>query len=85
MAKKEKTPKAKPTKNNELAIKILDVMRTLQVNGVTEATSTTLRDKVGTKNRSAIRRVMKLLAKEGKVVISEKTVGKRKRYYYRLA
>ena len=83
MAKKDE--KAKPTKNNELAAKVLEVMKTLQANGVTETTSTVLRDKVGTKNRSAIRRVMKFLAEEGKVVIGEKTAGKRRQYTYKLA
>ena len=81
---KEKKSKAK-TKNNQLAVKILDVMETLRNNGVAEATSTVLRDKLGTKNRAVVRRVMKGLAEQGKVVISEKTLGKRKQYTYRLA
>jgi len=84
--KKEKKPKAeKPTKNNELAAKVLSVMEALQKNGVTEITSTVLRDKLGTKNRAAIRQVMKGLAKAGKVVIEKKEFGKRKQYTYRLA
>lgn len=74
----------KPTENNELAVKILDVMETLHNNGVTETNSTVLRDKVGTKNRADIRRVMKKLASDGKVVISQKTEGKRRRYTYKL-
>ena len=82
--KKEKS-KTKPKKNNELAIKVLGVIEALQKNGVTETTSTVLRDKLGTKNRAVIRQVMRGLEKEGKVVISEKAVGKRKQYSYRLA
>jgi len=81
----EKPTKEKPTKNNELAIKVLGVLEILQKNGVTETTSTVLRDKLGTKNRGVIRRVMKGLALQGKVVVSEKKLGKRKRYTYRLA
>lgn len=85
MVKKGGKPEKKAKPNNELAVKILEVMKTLQANGIEETNSTVLRDKVGTKNRSAIRRVMKLLEKNGKVLISEKTVGKRKQYTYRLA
>ena len=87
MAKKEekKLKEAKPSKNNELAVKILAVMADLRRNGVAEINSTTLRDKAGTKNRAVIRRAMKGLAKQGKVVISEKAHGKRKRYIYKLA
>ena len=84
MAKKE-GKKKEAQKNNQLAVKILTIMETLRSNGVTETNSTVLRDKVGTKNRAVIRRVMKGLGKQGKVVISEKTHGKRKRYSYRLA
>lgn len=84
--KKSKEDKhKKATKNNELATKVLGIMKTLQANGVTETNSTVLRDKVGTKNRSAIRRAMKLLAKAGMVVIAEKKAGKRKQYIYKLA
>lgn len=83
--KEKKSKVEKPEKNNELAVKILGVMETLRNNGVTETTSTVLRDKLGTKNRAVVRRVMKGLAEQGKVVISEKTVGKRKQYIYKLA
>jgi hypothetical protein len=83
-AKKEKS-KIKPKKNNELAIKVLGVMEALQKNGVTETTSTVLRDKLGTKNRAVIRQVMRGLEKEGKIVISEKAIGKRKQFIYKLA
>lgn len=82
--KKEVKNQKKPTKNNELAVKILGVMETLRNNGVTETTSTVLRDKLGTKNRAVVRRVMRGLVEQGKVVISEKTHGKRKQYFYRL-
>ena len=60
MGKKEdKKPKEdKPSKNNELAVRILAVIGDLRRNGVTEINSTTLRDKVGTKNRAVIRRAM---------------------------
>ena len=86
MAKKEpKQAEKKPTKNNQLATKILAVMGELRRNGVTELNSTTLRDKVGTKNRAVIRRAMKGLAEAGMVLISEKMHGKRKRYTYSLA
>ena len=77
--------KKSKTKNNELAAKILAVMETLRSNGITETNSTVLRDKVGTKTRTPIRRVMKMLAEDGKVVIGEKEVGKRKQYVYKLA
>ena len=81
---KEKSKAEEPTKNNELAVKILGVMETLRSNGIVEVTSTVLRDKVGTKNRAIIRRTMKGLVKTGKVEISERKVGKRKQYLYRL-
>ena len=82
--KKEKS-KTKPKKNNELAIKVLGVMEALQKNGVTETTSTVLRDKLGTKNRGAIRAVMRRLSKEGKVVIEEEKHGQRRQFKYKLA
>lgn len=82
MAKEKK--EKKPTRNNELGTKVLGVMETLRGNGVVEVTSTVLRDKVGTKNRAVIRRTLKGLAQQGKVVISEKTFGKRKQYVYKL-
>ena len=79
--KKEK----EPTKNNELADRILEVMQRLKANGVMETNSTTLRDKLKTKSRGEIRRAMKLLEKDGKVIIGQQTAGKRKRFTYRLA
>lgn len=83
MAEKEK--KEKPSKNNELAVRILGTMEALRRNGVKETTSTVLRDKLETKNRAVIRRAMKGLVKTGKVVRSEKVHGKRKKYIYKLA
>lgn len=82
--KNEMQEKAKTTENNELVVKILGVMETLRNNGVAETTSTVLRDEVGTKNRADIRRVMKKLEKEGKVMIGQKKDRKRKQYVYRL-
>ena len=81
----ENTPKTKSKKNNELAMKVLGIMKTLQENGVAETTSTVLRDELGTKNRGVIRRVMRILETQGKVVVSEKKFGKRKQYVYNLA
>lgn len=77
--------KKKSTKNNELTAKILAVMETLRGNGVQEVNSTTLRHKIGTKNRAVIRRAMKGLVKQGKVVINEKAHGRHKQYTYKLA
>jgi len=85
LAEKEVKKDKKPKANNELAVKVLGVLEVLQKNGVAETTSTVLRDKLGTKNRSVIRRVMRGLAQQGKVVISEKKFGKRKQYVYKLA
>jgi len=54
-----------------------------------EYTSTLLRDKLALdkeSGRDQIRRAMKRLAKDGKVIISEKSnTGKRKQYVYKLA
>lgn len=77
--------KEKPTKNNELAVRILRTMKTLQKNGITEVTSTILKDRLNTKNRGVIRRTMKILETEGKVIIGEKKLGKRRRFSYKLA
>jgi len=86
VAKKEvEKPKGRPKKNNELGAKVLAIMEALRKNGVTETTSTVLRDKLGTKNRGVIRQVMRRLEKQGKVVIEKKEFGKRKQYVYRLA
>jgi hypothetical protein len=88
MAEKEVKPKAKgkpKKKANDLAAKVLVVMKTLQENGVLETNSTFLRDKLKTKNRGAIRQVMRGLEKAGKVVKVDKPVGKRRQFVYRLA
>jgi hypothetical protein len=87
----EEQPEAKPKrqKTNELAVKVLGIMRTLKVNGIRETTSTILRDKLHLNKetgRDKVRRIMRHLAKEGKVVITEKKIGeKRKQYIYKLA
>ena len=72
-------------KPSELAAKVLKVMATLKANGIVETNSTTLRDKVGTKNRGAIRQVMKRLEKDGKVVTIEEKHGTRRQFKYKLA
>ena len=66
---------------------VLATMRKLAANGVEECTSTLLRDKLKLdkeSGRDVIRRIMKKLEDDGKVVIGQKTEGKRKRYVYRL-
>jgi hypothetical protein len=68
--------------------KVLAVMKTLTANGITEFTSTLLRDKLQLdkeSGRDQIRRAMRKLAKDGKVVITEKQHGERKQYVYKLA
>lgn len=67
--------------------RVLAQMKTLHKNGIKECTSTLLRDKLSLdkeSGRGKIRRAMKRLAKDGKVVISEKTAGKRKQYVFKL-
>ena len=78
---KEKKPKAR----NVLGGKIIGVMQGLLANGIVETNSTVLKDKLKTKSRAVIRKAMKDLAKEGKVVIREEPRGKRKQYIYKLA
>ena len=95
--KRQKTEKAKaaPTKPAKPAAKkpaellserVLSEMRRLKENGITEFTSTMLRDKLNLdkeSGRDQIRRAMRTLEKDGKVkiAVSEK---KRKQYVYRL-
>lgn len=71
-----------------LAEKALKIMQKLKKNGIKEFNSTLLRDKLGLdkeSGRDQIRRAMKRLEKDGKVVIEQKAVkGARKRYVYRL-
>jgi hypothetical protein len=78
-------PKKKPTEEQVLA-----EMKRLAANGITEFTSTLLRDKLGLdkeSGRGQIRQAMKKLEKAGKVIIEKKAVkekGARKRYVYKL-
>ena len=83
--KKEKVKEKEKKKPNELHAKIIGVMQGLLANGVEETNSTVLMKKLKTKSRAPIRRAMKELADEGKVVIREEPHGKRKQYKYRLA
>jgi hypothetical protein len=89
---KIKQPTEKPAAGLEKELldeRLLAAMKTLRENGITEFTSTLLRDKLALdkeSGRGKIRRVMKRLAKDGKVVISQKSnTGKRKQYVYKLA
>ena len=98
MDKKEKKPKVKPaaTKPAEpaakkpsevLAERVYALMQKLKANGITEFTSTLLRDKLALSKESGrdmIRRAMKRLEKDGKVVIAVKEGAKRKQYVYKL-
>lgn len=81
--KPEPKPAKKPTEEQ-----VLSVMQTLTQNGVIEITSTVLRDKLGLdkeSGRDIVRRIMKKLEADGKVVISKKVFnGKRERYVYQL-
>ena len=66
---------------------VLKEMKRLAGNGIRECTSTLLRDKLELDKeagRDQIRRAMRKLEKAGKVVISQKEVGRRKQYVYRL-
>jgi hypothetical protein len=85
--KKAEKTKTEPKKET-LEDKVLKVMKTLKQNGITEFTSTQLRDKLSldkATGRGKIRRAMKRLEKDGKVLISQKSnTGKRKQYVYKL-
>ena len=84
MGKKKAEPETAKTGEED----VLKVMRKLTENGITEFTSTLLRDKLGLdkeSGRDQIRRVMRKLEKAGKVVISQKVQGKRKQYIFKLA
>ena len=95
MAKKEKKPKAAPTKaakpaakkpSEVLAEQVLVIMQKLKENGVEEVTSRLISDKLGLDKeigRSVVRRAMKALEKDGKVVI-ERKAGTKRQYAYRL-
>lgn len=83
--KTEKPKTAEPEKL--LEERVFAQMKTLTQNGIKEFTSTLLRDKLALdkeSGRDQIRRLMKRLKEEGKVTISEKTVGKKKQYVYSL-
>ena len=84
--KTEKLPSAKPVSKEEK--QVLAILEKLTENGVTEVTSRLISDKLGLepdKGRNLVRRLMKKLQKDGKVVIESKAVqGKRKTYIYRL-
>ncbi len=76
-------------KENEklLEERVLGQMKLLAANGIKEFTSTVLRDKLNLdkeNGRDIIRKVMKRLKKDGKIITGEKTVGKLKRYVYSL-
>lgn len=69
------------------ALTIISLMKTLRENGITKVTSRLLKDKLGLDSehgRGQIRRLMRKLEAEGKVIISEKMVGKQKQYVYSL-
>ena len=88
----KKKPKAKPAvppakkPAETLAEQIVDVMRKLKENGVEECTSTLVRDKLELdkeSGRDQVRRAMKKLEKDGKVVVEKKKIGeKKKRFVY---
>jgi hypothetical protein len=85
----EKTEKPKAEKTEKIAKISLgsEQVYAAMEKGV-EYTSTVLRDKLKLdkeSGRGQIRKVMKQLEKEGKVTISEKSLGKRKQYVYSLA
>jgi len=85
ITKSDKPPSAKPEKPTEK--QVLAEMKRLAANGITEFSSTLLRDKLGLdkeSGRDQIRRVMRKLEKAGKVEIGQKEVGKRKQYVYKL-
>lgn len=80
-------PSAKPSKKVSEE-EILKVMEKLAANGVVEVHSRLISDKLGLEpdyGRSVVRRLMKKLEADGKVVFEKKAVkGKRKSYVYRL-
>ena len=81
-----KLPAAKPEKKPSEE-EVLELMVKLKANGIVEATSTVLRDKLNLdkeSGRDIVRRLMKKLETDGKVIIAQKQQGKRKQYVYRL-
>lgn len=92
-AKNAKTaPEAKKSTKKSTEERVYAIMQAMAKNGTVEFSSTQLRDKLAgedvefqTKNgRGKVRRAMRKLAEDGKVVIEEKPRGKRKQYVYRL-
>ena len=86
-AKPGVTKLPKPEKKKATAEDVYAEMKRLAANGVVECTSTLLRDKLNLDKeggRDIVRRLMKKLETDGKVIIGQKTGGKRKRYVYRL-
>lgn len=76
--------KSKKTPSEE---EMLELMVKLKANGVAECTSTLLRDKMKLdkeSGRDIVRRLMKKLEADGKVVIAVKEGVKRKQYVYKL-
>ena len=79
---KKKQKEKKPSEEQVLA-----EMQRLAANGITEFSSTLLRDKLGLDKetgRDQVRRAMRKLEKAGKVEIGKKEVGKRRQYVYKL-
>ena len=69
------------------ALTIISLMKTLRENGITKVTSRLLKDKLGLDaehGRGQIRRLMRKLEAEGKVVIGERKKGMLKQYVYSL-
>ena len=87
MGKKKAEPETAKPEKKPSEEDVLAVMRKLAENGVVETTSTVLRDKLALNKESGrdqIRRLMRKLEKDGKVVISRKEQGKRKQYVFKL-
>jgi hypothetical protein len=85
---KTETPPKKAT--SDIDAEIYVAMKTLTKNGIKEFSSTVLRDKLnvgkdeGFMNRGRVRKAMKRLEAQGKVVVVEKVAGEGKRYVYTL-
>lgn len=70
---------------DKLKARILTVMEEQKANGILETNTGVLKEKLKEKSRGGIRRAMRMLAKDGKVIIGKEVHGKRKRYTYKLA
>lgn len=76
-----------PAKKKPSGEDVLALMRKLTENGIVECTSSLLRDKLNLdkeSGRDQIRRLMRKLEKESKVIIGQKQQGKRKQYIFKL-